>query len=124
MLPPEKRAKIIAALEANPNARAVARQVGEVSNVTVWNIAKQTGIKLAAGKEARTLSPKTLAKIITALQANPNASAVTRQVGGVSHSTVWRIAKQTDIELTAGKAAKLRYRTKQKAPGAQHAHKS
>jgi hypothetical protein len=119
-----RRAKIIAALKANPCARSVARQVGGVSYGTVWRIAKQTGIKLAAGKEARALSPKTLAKIIAALKANPNAKAVTRQVGGVCHSTVWRIAKQTDIELSAGKAAKGRYRAKQKAPAARHAQKS
>jgi hypothetical protein len=50
------------------------------------------------------LPPETRAKIIAALKVNPNASAVARQVGGVSFSTVWKIAKQADIELTAAKA--------------------
>jgi len=106
-LPPEKRAKIIAALKANPNTRAVARQVGGVSCVTVWKIAKQTGIDLAVGKAARRgLPPEKRAKIIAALKANPNAKEVARQVGGVSNVTVWKIAKQTGIDLTAGKAAR------------------
>jgi transposase-like protein len=104
MLPPETRAKIIAALKVNPNANAVARQVG-VSPSTVWTIAKQTGIDLAATYAARrALPPEKRAKIIAALKVNPNASAVARQVGGVSFSTVWKIAKQADIELTAAKA--------------------
>jgi hypothetical protein len=119
MLPPKKRAKIIAALKANPNASAVARQVGGVSKVTVWKIAKQTGIDLAAGKAARrpALPPERRAKIIAALKANPNASAVARQVGGISDVTVWKIAKREGIELTAGKAARARYGTRHRPEG-------
>jgi hypothetical protein len=64
------------------------------------------------------LPPQKHTQIIAALKDNANASAVARQVGGVSHATVWRIAKQTDIELTAGQAAKGRYGTKQKTPAA------
>jgi hypothetical protein len=105
-LPPEKRAKIIAALKANPNASAVARQVGGVSLSTVGKIAKQTGIDLAAAYATRRcLPPETRAKIIAALKANPNAKAVAKQVGGVSFSTVWEMAKREGIDLTAGKAA-------------------
>jgi len=104
---PERRAKIIAALKANPNARSVARQVGGVSGFTVGKIAKKTGIDLAAAKAARrALPPERRAKIIAALKANPNARAVARQVEGVSYATVKLIAKQTGIELTAGQAAK------------------
>jgi transposase-like protein len=99
MLPPEKRAQIIAALKENPNASAVGRQVG-VSDVTVWKLAKQTGIKLAGKGVA--LSPEKRAQIIAALKTKRNASAVTRQVGGVSLSTVKKIAKQARIKL-AGK---------------------
>jgi hypothetical protein len=107
MLPPKKRAKIIAALKANPNAKAVARQVGGVSNVTVWKIAKQTGIDLADAMAARfALPPKKRARIVAALKANPNASAVARQVGGVSCQTVCRIATQTGIKLTRGRPAR------------------
>jgi hypothetical protein len=116
MLPPKKRAKIIAALIANPNASAVARLIGGVSNVTVWKIAKQTGVKLAAGKAARrTLPPKKRAKIIAALKANPNASAVARLLGGMRCQTVWGIAKHTGIDLTAGKAARGNRRAKRTA---------
>jgi hypothetical protein len=58
MLPPEKRTQIIAAaLKANPNASAVARQVGGVSGRTVGKIAKQIGIDLAAAKAARFAAP-------------------------------------------------------------------
>jgi len=107
MLPPEKRAEIIAALKANPHAKAVARQVGGVCYQTVCIIAKQAGIDLAASKAARlALPPEKRAKIIAALKANPNAKEVARQVGGVSNVTVWKIAKQTGIDLTAGKAAR------------------
>jgi transposase-like protein len=100
MLPPEKRARIIAALKENPNASAVARQVGGVSDVTVWKIAKQTGIKLAGKGVA--LSPEKRAQIIAALKTKRNATAVARQVGGASLSTVKRIAIQARIKL-AGK---------------------
>jgi hypothetical protein len=44
----EKRAQIIDALKSNPNARQVARQIGGVSHVTVWKIAKAAGIELTA----------------------------------------------------------------------------
>jgi cell division protein FtsL len=98
----EKRAQIIAALAVNPNARAVAGQVG-VSVTAVWEIAKKAGIKLAEGHAAKgsRLPPATHKKIIAALTANPNAGAVSRQVGGVSHQTVWKIAKKAGIALRA-----------------------
>jgi transposase-like protein len=107
-LTPEKHAKIIAALKANPYASAVAREIGSVSSVTVWKIAKQEGIDLTAGKAAQGkpgLPPENRAKIIAALKANPNARAVAEEIGGVSSVTVWKIAKQIGIDLTAGKAA-------------------
>jgi hypothetical protein len=124
MLPPEKRAQIIAALKANPNARAVARQIGGVSYPTVCGIAQQTGIDLAAANAARRdLAPETLGRIIAALQANPNARAVARQIG-VSQSAVYKIAKQTNIKLTARKAAREVYFVKEKARAAQRVHTS
>jgi hypothetical protein len=107
-LPPEKRAKIIAALKDNSNASAVARQVGGIDRSTVGKLAKQMGIELAAGRAAqggKGLPPKTPAKIIAALKANPNASAVARQIG-VSGPTVWKIAEREGIKLTAGQAAR------------------
>jgi transposase-like protein len=104
---PEKRAKIIAALKTNPNARAVARQLGGVSGVTVWKIARQVGIDLAAATgERRVVTPEQRAKIVAALKTNPNARAVARQLGGVSYFTVGKIAKKTGIDLAAAKAAR------------------
>ena len=49
----EKRAQIIGALKANPNAAEVAEQVGGMSHAGVWKIAKVAGIELARGKAAR-----------------------------------------------------------------------
>jgi len=112
MLPPEKRAKIIAALKANPNAKEVAGQVGGVCVATVWNIAKQSGIKLATGQTARR---EARAKILTALKVNPNASAVARQVGGVCVATVWKVAKRSGINLAAAKAARMSLPPKKRA---------
>ncbi len=102
MLSKEKRTQIIEALKTNPNTRAVARQVGGVSNVTVWKIARQVDIDLLNPK----LSEEKRTQIIEALKFNSNSHAVAKQVGGVSQGTVWEIAKQTGIELTDGKAAK------------------
>jgi DNA-binding transcriptional ArsR family regulator len=101
---PEKRAQILAALNDNPNANQVARKIGGVSQPTVGKIAKAAGIVLtAAGKR---LSAEKRAQIIGALQANPNAREVAKQIGGVSHVGVWKIAKAAGIELTAGKAVR------------------
>jgi hypothetical protein len=113
-LSPEKRAQVIAALKTKRNARAVTRQVGGVSLSTVKKIAKQTGVKLA-GKGVVT-TPKKRAKIIEALKANPNASAVAKLIGGVSSVTVWKVAKQAGIKLAAGREAQGNRRTKRKAP--------
>ena len=67
-IPPEKRARIIAALKANPNASAVARQIGGVSCNTICKIARKAGIRLAAATgERRVITPKKRAKIIAAL---------------------------------------------------------
>jgi transposase-like protein len=53
----EKRAQIITALKDNPNATQVARKIGGVTRVGVWNIAKAAGIELTRGKAARDLRP-------------------------------------------------------------------
>jgi ribosomal protein L32E len=97
MLSKEKYTQIIEALKTNPNARAVARQVGGVSNVTVWKIARQVGIDLLKPK----LSEEKRTQIIAAFKANPNASAVARQLGGVSRQTIRKIARQAGIRLAA-----------------------
>ena len=111
MLISEKRSEIIEALKANPNVSAVTKQVGGVSLTTVWKIAKRANIELTAGKAARgnkslRITAEKRTQIIEALKANPHAAAVTRKIGDVSRRTVWVIAKQVEIELTAGKAAK------------------
>jgi hypothetical protein len=86
---PHVRERVIAALKAHRNARAVAR-LTRVSYSTAWKIAKEEGIKLAV--ENPGLPPEKRAKIIAALEANPNASDVVKQVGGVSYPTIWKIA--------------------------------
>jgi transposase len=50
---PEKRATIIAALTDNPNARQVARQVGDASRETVRTIACAAGIELPRRRPRR-----------------------------------------------------------------------
>ncbi len=109
----EKRAAIITALQANSNAAQVARQIDGVSQATVWRIAKVAGIALAA-RGGRPMAAEKRAAIIAALQANPNARQVARQVGGVSHETVRHIAQAADIEL-----ALVRVRRIAKAGGPQ-----
>jgi transposase len=94
------RTLVIAALKANPNASQVAKQTG-VSKFTAWRIAKAEGIELTAGKALRgRLSAEKRAQIIAALKANPVATQVAEQVGGVSQVTVWKIARAEGIELT------------------------
>ena len=105
-VPPKKRTRIIAALKANPNGRAVARQFGDVSSNTICKIAREAGIDLVAANEARRfVSPEKRAKIIAALKANPNASAVAGQVGGVSRSTVRGIGTQAGIDFAVARNA-------------------
>ena len=48
-----KRAQIIVALKANSNAAEVAKQIGGVTRIAVWKIAKVADIELTAGKAAR-----------------------------------------------------------------------
>ena len=103
---PEKHAQIMARLEDNPNATQVAQKIGGVSNTTVGKIAKAAGIALAGAEHGKRLSAEKRAQIIAALKAKPNASAVVKQIGGVSHVGVWKIAKAAGIELTRGKAAR------------------
>ena len=99
----EKRRQVIAALNVNSNATAVAREIGGVSAAGVWKIAKRAGIELTAGIAARgcnnRVPPEKRAAIVAALNVNPNATAVARDVGGVSGVGVWKIAQVEGIEL-------------------------
>jgi transposase-like protein len=99
----EKRRRVIAALNANSNATAVAREIGGISAAGVWKIAKRAGIELTAGIAARgcnnRVPPEKRAEIVAALNVNPNATAVAREVGGVSGVGVWKIAQVEGIEL-------------------------
>jgi hypothetical protein len=104
MIPEAKRVQIITALKANPNGLAVAKQVGGISAPTVYALAKKANIALSLGGPKK-FSAEKQAQIIKALKANPNASEVARQIGGISSRTVARFAKKANIELTAGKAA-------------------
>jgi transposase-like protein len=101
--PPAAHAKIVAALRNNPNAAAVAREIGGISSGTVSVIAKKANIPLAAEnmEKAKRLSPEKRAQIVEALAADPNASRVARHVGGISPRTVQKIAEKTKTKLTA-----------------------
>jgi hypothetical protein len=99
----EKRRQVIAALTVNSNATAVAREIGGVRAAGVWKIAKKAGIELTAGLAARGSNnrkpPEKRAAIVAALIVNPNATAVAREIGGVSGAGVWYIAQVERIEL-------------------------
>ena len=58
----EKRAQITTALKANPNAAEVAGQIGGVTHVAVWKIAKAAGIELTRGKAARDHRPNEVSR--------------------------------------------------------------
>jgi hypothetical protein len=93
----EKEQDIIAALEANPHASLVARELGDVSFATVWRVAERAGIELTAGRAAkgyRRLSADRWAKIEEAVRANPKATQqqLARETG-VSRSTVGRAVR-------------------------------
>jgi hypothetical protein len=102
----DQRAQIIGVLKANPNATQAARKIGGVSRTTVGKIAKAAGITLAPAESGKRLSAEQRAQIIGALKANPNASEVAKEIGGVSYVVVWKIAKAAGIELTRGKAVR------------------
>jgi hypothetical protein len=104
---PEKHAQIISELKDNPNATQVARKIGGVSNTTVGKIAKAAGIALAGAEHGKRLSAEKRAQIIGALKANPNAAEVAKQIGGVTHVGIWKIAKAAGIELTRGRPRNL-----------------
>jgi hypothetical protein len=95
-----KRADIIKALKANPNATQVAKEIGGIHPASVMGIAKKAKIALRRGGQTK-VSAEKHAQIIAALKANPNASQVARQIGGISYKTVARIAKRANIRLAA-----------------------
>jgi hypothetical protein len=109
MISKEKRAQIIAALKDNPNATQITREVGGANYRTVVRLAKGAGIELTVGKAARghdRPSPEKRAQIIAALKNSPNAKQVAREIGGVSHTTVGKIAKTAGIALAAAECGK------------------
>jgi len=99
-----QRARIIAALKANPNAARVARQIGNVSAWTVGQLAKAAGIPLTAGLAARRrpltqLPPAQHARVVTTLKVTHNAAAAARQLRSVTYRLVWQIAKREGVVL-------------------------
>ena len=97
----DKYLPIIAALKSNPNAAEVARQLGGVSRWTVRRLAKIADIELSASmatKGHHRVSTEKRSQIIAALKSNPNAAEVSREIGGVSRMTVWKIAKAIGIK--------------------------
>ena len=101
MIQENTRMRIIEALKANPNANAVAREIGGVSRGTVRNIAKKANIDVGRSGPKK-ISAEKQAQIIKALKANPNASAVAREIGGTSYKAVARLAKKAKIPLVRG----------------------
>jgi hypothetical protein len=96
----KRRAEIMAALKAKPNASQVARQVGGVSEQTVRMIGLAEGIDFgAAARKRAALLTKKRPAIVAALRVNPNASQVARQMRGVSYVTIKKIAKAEGIRL-------------------------
>ena len=99
MIPETTRKRIIEALKVTPNAAAVAREIGNVNNTTVRNIAKKAKINLGRSGPKK-ISAEKCAQIIEALKANPNASAVAREIGGTNYKAVSRLAKKANITLS------------------------
>jgi len=98
MILESKRAQIIEALKTNPNASAVAREVGGVSASSVHYIAKAAKIDLGRSGPKK-VSAEKRERILEALKLNPNASAIARQFGGMSYKTVTRLAEKANIKL-------------------------
>jgi hypothetical protein len=103
----DTRTQIIDALGRNSNARAVAKQIGDVSHVSVWTIAKDERIELAAGKAIKgkpAISPGMRGRIIEALRgSNASPKLIDRRLGNISHVTVWKISKEVaDSETPQG----------------------
>jgi hypothetical protein len=94
----DTRTQIIEALGRDSDAHAVARQIGDVSHVSVWQIAKDERIELAAGKGIKGkpgIAPEMRARIIEALRRSAaSPRLIARQLGNTSHVTVWRISKE------------------------------
>lgn len=89
------RTQIIDALGRNSNARAVAKQIGDVSHVSVWKIAKDERIELKAIKEKPGISPGMRGRIIEALRgSNASPRLIDRRLGNISHVTDWKISKE------------------------------
>ena len=103
----DTRTQIIDALGRNSNARSIAKQIGNVSHVSVWKIAKDERIELAAGKAIKGkpgISPGMRGQIIEALRgSNASPRLIARQLGNISHVTVWKISKEVaDSERPQG----------------------
>jgi hypothetical protein len=102
----DKRQQIAVAIEVARNIRAAAKLAG-VSQGTVLLVAKEKGIALP-----RLLPAERRAKLIKALKTTRNAARAAREVGGVSASRAWKIAKAEHIELdlsgTRGKVGRPR----------------
>ena len=82
----------------NPNASAVAREVGGASRASVKLIAKAANIDLGRSGPKK-ISAEMREQIIEALRSNPNASAIARRFGGMSYKAVTRIAEKANIKL-------------------------
>lgn len=102
----ELKEKVLAALREEANLYKTARLIPEVSQTSIWRIAKEANIELTASKYARRmppLSPEERKKIAKALKRNSNAAKIAARAGNVSAQVVRYIAKKENIELKDGK---------------------
>jgi len=85
----DTRSQIIEAFRKNSSTNAVAREVGNVSHVSVWQIARDEHIGVVAGKAKRGkpgISPRMRARIIEALGgSNASPRLLARQLDDVSN---------------------------------------
>src|SRR5215472_1053108 len=92
------RTSLSKSLKKSPKVSVVAKKLG-VSQPVVARIGKSAGIALAKKGGQRKLTPGQEAEVLRALRLNPNASAVARQIGGISYKSVSRYAKRANIKV-------------------------
>jgi hypothetical protein len=107
----DTRTQIIDALGRNSNAGAVAKQIGDVSHVSDWKIAKDERIELAAGNAIKGkpgISRGMRRPIIEALRgSNASPRLIDRRLGNMNHVTLWKISKEVaDSERPQGEPPK------------------
>jgi hypothetical protein len=108
----ETKSQILSELEHDRNFARVGRKFG-VSDVTVGRIAKQADKPIPAGPTGNVvISNEKRTEVVEALKRLRNFRAVAREVGGISHVTVAKIAKEYEITSKIAKPSSkaMKYR--------------